>query len=133
MLPYMLAKLKGPKIIKPYRLLQPIDLPDRKWTAIKKDFITALSMTRKRNVGNLNVVHRLSKMIRSIPILRPFYYVKLLQAPHRWRSILSIAAAADPSFRLFRALAFSVCAGGSNTSPAKNKDNFWQNQKMKFQ
>lgn len=53
---------------RPYGLLQPIDPPDTKWTTITMDFITPLPQTKQGHNGILNVVDKLSKMIRSIPI-----------------------------------------------------------------
>ena len=53
---------------KPFGLLQPLDPPKSKWTHITMDFIIPLPETPRKNVGILNVVDRLSKMIRLIPV-----------------------------------------------------------------
>ena len=53
---------------KPAGLLKPLHPPETKWTHITMDFITPLPKSRNGNVGVLNVVDRLSKMLRVIPI-----------------------------------------------------------------
>lgn len=53
---------------KPFGLLQPIEPPETKWDVITMDFITPLPETKNGNSGILNVVCKLSKMIRIIPI-----------------------------------------------------------------
>ena len=53
---------------KPFGLLQPLDPPDTKWTHITMDFITPLPKTPRNHTAIFNVVDRLSKMIRIIPL-----------------------------------------------------------------
>ena len=49
---------------KPYGFLQPLDPPETKWTEITMDFIVPLPKSKNNKDGILNVVDRLSKMIR---------------------------------------------------------------------
>ena len=53
---------------KPYGLLQPIEPPSSKWSIITMDFIGPLPMTKNGSVHILNVVDKLSKMLRVIPL-----------------------------------------------------------------
>ncbi len=53
---------------KAFGLLQPIEPPESKWEVITMDFVTPLPETENGNSGVLNVVCKLSKMIRIIPI-----------------------------------------------------------------
>ena len=53
---------------KPFGLLQPIEPPSNKWEVITMDFVIPLPETKNGNSGILNVVCKLSKMIRIIPI-----------------------------------------------------------------
>ena len=53
---------------KPFGFLQPLDPPKTKWTELTMDFIVPLPKTKNNKDGILNVVDRLSKMIRLIPI-----------------------------------------------------------------
>jgi hypothetical protein len=55
---------------KPYRLLQPLPIPDRPWQDISLNFIVGLPPSkRRRDVYNvvLVVVYRYSKIVRFIP------------------------------------------------------------------
>lgn len=51
---------------RPFGFLHPISPPEGKWKTITMDFITPLPMTKNGNTGILNVVCKLSKMIRLI-------------------------------------------------------------------
>ena len=53
---------------KPYGLPEPIKPPESKWEAVTMDFVIPLPETAKGNSCILNVVRKLSKMIRIIPI-----------------------------------------------------------------
>ena len=53
---------------KPFGLLQPIEPPSTKWEVITMDFVLPLPETKNGYSGILNVVCKLSKMIRIIPI-----------------------------------------------------------------
>ena len=53
---------------KPFGFLQPIAPPSTKWRIITMDFITPLPKTSRGHTGILNVVCKLSKMIRLIPL-----------------------------------------------------------------
>ena len=53
---------------KPFGFLKPIDPPDTKWQVITMDFIVPLPKTKCGYTGIMNVVCKLSKMIRLIPI-----------------------------------------------------------------
>ena len=64
---YSCQRIKGTNY-KPFGLLQPLQPPIAKWTHITMDFVTPLPKTARNNQGLFNVVDRLSKMIRVIPI-----------------------------------------------------------------
>ena len=51
---------------KPFGFLQPIPPPETKWQVITMDFITPLPETKNGHTGILNIVCKLSKMIRII-------------------------------------------------------------------
>ena len=51
---------------KPYGYLQPIPPPEEKWKTISMDFVTPLPKTKNGHCGILNVVCKLSKMLRII-------------------------------------------------------------------
>ena len=53
---------------RPFGYLKPLQPPESKWTDVTMDFITPLPKTPRNHTGLLNVVDRLSKMIRLIPI-----------------------------------------------------------------
>ena len=53
---------------KPFGLLQPIDPTDSKWSVITMNFIGLLPETKKGNRHILNVVDKVSKMLRVIPL-----------------------------------------------------------------
>jgi len=52
---------------RPYGLLQPLQLPTRKWGSISMDFIVSLPLTQKKNDSILVVVDRFTKMIKLFP------------------------------------------------------------------
>jgi len=52
----------------PYGLLNPLDIPDRKWGSISMDFVTNLPVTKRKNDAILIVVDRLTKMSHFIPM-----------------------------------------------------------------
>ena len=52
---------------KPVGLLQPLEIPDRKWECVSMDFITGLTPSKKGNDAILVVVDKLSKMAHFIP------------------------------------------------------------------
>lgn len=53
---------------KPFGFLQPIEPTITKWQTITMDFIVPLPTTKSGNGGFLNLVDKLSKMIRLVPI-----------------------------------------------------------------
>ena len=53
---------------KPAGILHPLEPPETKWTHITMDFITPLPKSKNGNTGVLNIIDRLSKMLRVIPI-----------------------------------------------------------------
>ncbi len=53
---------------KPYGLLQPIEPPESNWDVTTMDFSLPLPKTKNGDSGILNVVCKLSKMIRIIPV-----------------------------------------------------------------
>ena len=53
---------------KPFGFLKPINPPETKWQVITMDFIVPLPKTKNGFTGIMNVVCKLSKMIRLIPI-----------------------------------------------------------------
>lgn len=53
---------------KPFGFLKPIEPPMTKWETVTMDFILPLPRTKNGNEGILNLVDKLSKMIRLIPI-----------------------------------------------------------------
>ena len=53
---------------RPFGFLQPINPPETKWQVITMDFITPLPTTKNGKTGILNVVCKLSKMIRLISL-----------------------------------------------------------------
>ena len=52
----------------PAGLLQPLQLPDRKWADVSMDFIMGLPESESGNDGILTVVDRATKMVHLIPV-----------------------------------------------------------------
>ena len=73
---------------KPFGFLQPIDPPETKWQVVTMDFIVPLPKTKNGNSGIMNVVCKLSKMIRLIPITEDINAPKVAQKfkEHVYRS-----------------------------------------------
>lgn len=65
--------------IKPYGLLQPLQLPTRKWGSISMDFIVALPLTQNKNDSILVVVDRFTKMIKLLPCKTTITSMQLAQ------------------------------------------------------
>ena len=52
----------------PAGLLQPLQLPEQKWTDVSMDFIMGLPETDTKNDGILTVVDRATKMVHLVPV-----------------------------------------------------------------
>ena len=52
----------------PAGLLQPLQLPEQKWSDISLDFIMGLPVSEKKNDGILTVVDRATKMVHLVPV-----------------------------------------------------------------
>ena len=52
----------------PVGLLQPLQLPEEKWSDISLDFIMGLPVSERKNDGILTVVDRATKMVHLVPI-----------------------------------------------------------------
>ena len=61
------CQLNKSRNTKPAGLLQPLDIPQRRWESISMDFITDLPVSKNGNDSILVVVDRLSKMTHLIP------------------------------------------------------------------
>lgn len=64
------VKCRASKAIsqKPAGLLQPLQIPKRRWTHISLDFVTAMPPSLQRNAAALTIVNSLTKVVDSVPL-----------------------------------------------------------------
>lgn len=60
-------------------MLQPLDVPEWKWTSISMDFITGLPKTKKKNDSIWVIVDRLTKSAHFLPVKTTYNVAKLAE------------------------------------------------------
>jgi hypothetical protein len=97
------CQLNKAKNTKPAGLLQPLDIPGRRWESVSMDFIVELPVSKNGNDSIMVIVDRLSKMTHLVPCKSTAtspdiaeFFIREVVRLHGWPT--SIVSDRDPKF-----------------------------------